>query len=325
MKNVVPAEALRGTQIGVSGDGLSLRQALFREQHTYGLMVTDSDGTITDWNPAATRIFGYSAEEVLGKTPSMFHRPDEQPALTASILASVERDGYWAGETRIVRKDGSEGITDTVVFSYLDDQGRPATIGINRDITERDQIQIALRESAERLQLITDNVAALIVYFDADQRYRFVNEAAVELLGRPRQHIIGKRVADLLDETNYLNVAPHIETALGGEEVTFERERTAPDGSQTIFQSNFLPHIDKQGRVLGCYVVSVDITEHKRAETQARKNENRLRLITDNVAANIIEVDADERYRFVNKTIEEFYGLPREEIVGERLINIHSS
>ena len=115
--------------------------------------------------------------------------------------------------------------------------------------------------------MITDNVAALIVYFDADQRYRFVNEAAVELLGRPRQHIIGKRVADLLDETNYLNVAPHIETALGGEEVTFERERTAPDGSQTTFQSNFLPHIDKQGRVLGCYVVSVDITERKRAVT----------------------------------------------------------
>lgn len=110
MKNMVPAEALGDASEGISGDGLSLRQALFREQHSYGLMVTDSDGTISDWNPAAARIFGYSAEEVLGKTPSMFHRADERPALTASILASVERDGYWAGETPIVRKDGSEGI-----------------------------------------------------------------------------------------------------------------------------------------------------------------------------------------------------------------------
>lgn len=207
MKNAAPTETGGDAANGVSGDSLSLRQALFREQQSYGLMVTASDGTITDWSLAAARIFGYQAEEVLGKTPSMFHRPDERPALTASILDSVERDGYWAGETHIVRKDGSEGITDTVVFSYLDEHGEPATIGINRDVTERNQIQSALRESAERLQLITDNVAAIIAYFDSDRRYRFVNQAAVEFLGKSREHVVGKRVADLLDQSMYHTVS----------------------------------------------------------------------------------------------------------------------
>jgi PAS domain S-box-containing protein len=234
----------------------------------------------------------------------------------------VERDGYWAGETPIVRKDGSEGVTDTVVFSYVDEQGQPATIGINRDITASKKIQNALRESAERLQLITDNVAAIIVYFDADQRYRFVNDASAALFGRAREHVIGKRVADILDEEMYRSIEPYIETALGGEEVTFERERTESDGRRLIFQSTYLPHTDENGRVLGCYVVSVDVTERKRAETEARENEERLRVITDNVAANIIEVDADERYRFVNKAIEDFYELPREEIIGKRLADI---
>lgn len=322
MKNAAPTETGGDAANGVSGDGLSLRQALFREQQSYGLMVTASDGTITDWSLAAARIFGYQAEEVLGKTPSMFHRPDERPALTASILDSVERDGYWAGETHIVRKDGSEGITDTVVFSYLDEHGEPATIGINRDVTERNQIQSALRESAERLQLITDNVAAIIAYFDSDQRYRFVNQAAVEFLGKSREHVVGKRVADLLDQSMYQKVLPHIEAALRGEEVTFEREWTAPDGNQQTYQSTYLPHVDDSGRVAGCYVVSVEITERKRAETDARENEQRLQLITDNVAGNIFYIDADQRYQFVNKGTEEIFGMAREDIIGERISDI---
>ncbi len=322
MKGGVTAKAPGDASTSVSGDGLSLRQALFREQQSYGLIVTDSDGKIIDWSPAATRIFGYSKDEVLGKTPSMFHRPDQRETLTASILSRVERDGYWAGETTIVRKDGSEAVTDTVVFSFVDEQGRPVTIGINRDITATKHIQTALRESAERLRLITDNVAAVIAYFDADQHYRFINDAALQMLGRPRDHVIGKRLADILDPDVYRSLVPYLEKALAGEQVTFERERTAPDGRRLIFQSTYLPHIDEQGRVLGCYVVSVDVTERKRAETESRENEQRLRLITDNVAATIIYFDAAERYQFVNKGTEEIYGISRDEIVGRTLLEV---
>lgn len=317
MKNLRPAKAGRDASIGVSVDSLSLRQALFREQHSYGLVVTDSDGTITDWNPAAERIYGYCKDEVLGKTPSLFHRLDEPAELIASILSTVASDGYWAGDVQIVRKDGSEGITDTVIFSYVDEQGQPATIGISRDITERDQIQHALRESAERLQLITDNVTALIVYTDADQRYRFVNQAFVELLGRPREHIIGKQVTDLLDEDAYRKIVPQIEKALGGEEVTFEREHTTPGGDLKTYQANYLPHFDEQGRVIGSYGVSMDITERKQAELELQDNERRLRLITDNMPANVIYIDREQRYQFVSKGVEELYGVPHDEIIGK--------
>ena len=316
MKNVAPT-GTRADASRASGDSLSLRQALFRDQHSFGLIAMAGDGTITDWNPAATRIFGYTADEVLGKTSAIFERPDERSPLAANILTGVERDGYWTGETHFVRKDGSEGITETVIFSYQDAQGEFATIAIHRDNTERNQIQSALRNSAARLQLITDNVDAFIVYLDVDQRYRIVNEAAVELLGKPREHIIGRRLVDILDADTYQKLAPHVEVALRGEATTFEGERTMPDGGSMPIRSNFLPHIGDDGQVQGCYLVSVDVTERVRLETTARGNEQQLRLITDNMPANIIYIDKDQRYKFVSKRVEELFGVPLEQIVGK--------
>lgn len=316
-KKATSAQVRADTLPGVSGGGLSLRQALFREQDTYGLIVTAIDGTIADWSRAAERIYGYTKEEVLGKTPSIFHMPDEPPERLANLLEAVRRDGYWSGENRIRRKDGTEGVTDTVVFSYIDEQGEPATIGISRDITESKQVQEALRETATRLQLITDNVSALIAHFDADLRYTFVNEAVARYMKRPREHIIGKRVPDMLDEDTLRQVTPYLERALDGEDVTFERDRTGLDGSPLIFQTTYFPHFDEDGGVLGLYSLSMDITERKQAELVLRDNERRLRLVTDNLPANIIYFDADMRFRFVNKGVEDHYGLSKAQIVGK--------
>ena len=61
--------------------------------------------------------------------------------------------------------------------------------------------------------------------------YGLVNKAIEDLYGRPRDHIIGKRVAEIQDARVYRMLAPHIDAALRGEQVTFEQKRTMPDGS----------------------------------------------------------------------------------------------
>ncbi len=323
MKNANPTEARGAVSNSSSGDGMSLRKALFRDQHTYGIVITDWEGKIIDWSPAAERIYGYTKDEVVGKTPQIFQPEDRTQDSIADVIAAVERDGYWAGERHIVRKNGTAGVTDTVIFSYQDENGQSLRIGINRDITKGTQIENALRESVERMRMITDNVAAVIIHFDADQCYRFVNDAAVEVLGRPREHIIGQRVTDILDKDFHAILAPYIERALSGEQVTFEGERKAPDGGCTIFQSTYLPQFDEHGQVVGCYLVSVDVTERKRVETEARENEKRLRTITDNVAATIIYFDADERYQFANKAAAEMHGRSPKDIIGRNLREVH--
>lgn len=113
------------------------RQARYFEHIFDGVVVTDLDGRIVDWNPGATRMFGYSRDEAMGQTPALFHRTDEAAGLTENMLKTMRREGRWSGEVPFRRKDGSEGIAETLVVSVGDEYGRPlAAIFVNRDITE---------------------------------------------------------------------------------------------------------------------------------------------------------------------------------------------
>ncbi|HEX9687587.1 MAG TPA: PAS domain S-box protein [Thermoanaerobaculia bacterium] len=113
------------------------RQARYLEHIFDGVIVTDLDGRIVEWNPAATRMFGYSKEEMVGKTPSVLHRPADDGELTTNMLKTMRRSGRWSGEMHFLRKDGSEGIAETLVVPVGDEFGRHlAAIFVNRDITE---------------------------------------------------------------------------------------------------------------------------------------------------------------------------------------------
>jgi PAS domain S-box-containing protein len=113
------------------------RQARTFDHIFDGVIVTDLEGKIVDWNPGAARMFGYSKEEAVGKTPEMLHPSSENGDLTAAMLRTMRKEGRWSGEMPFVRKDGSKGVADTLVVSLGDEYGRPlAAIFVNRDITE---------------------------------------------------------------------------------------------------------------------------------------------------------------------------------------------
>jgi PAS domain S-box-containing protein len=193
--------------------------------------------------------------------------PVDTPRLPNEIVAAMERDGRWSGEISFKRKDGTVGTSDTVIFAFLDENGDPATIGINRDVSERRRTQEALRETAESLRMITDNLPGHILHLDRDLRYRFVNKGIEDHYGKPREYFIGKLVNEVQEQTDNQQIAPYFERALGGAEVTFEWERTSFEGVRRNYQTTCLPQYDAAGEVIGCYVLSVDITERKRAES----------------------------------------------------------
>jgi PAS domain S-box-containing protein len=118
------------------------RQARAFEHISDGLVLMDLEGKIVDWNPGAERMFGYSKEEMVGRTPAAVAPPESRDDWTRAMLDGMRQRGRWTGEVPFVRKDGTPGIADTVVVPLSDEFGRRiAALGVSRDVTDRKNLE----------------------------------------------------------------------------------------------------------------------------------------------------------------------------------------
>lgn len=117
----------------------------------YAVASSNTEGVITSWSPGAERIFGYAAEEVLGRNASMFFRPEDQGEL-GPLLERAAREGHVAVELRNVRKDGATIWVSDDLSPVRDARG--ALVGysaIVRDVTERKRLEEELKRRMEDL------------------------------------------------------------------------------------------------------------------------------------------------------------------------------
>lgn len=125
-----------------------------------------------------------------------------------------------------------------------------------------------LRDSAERIRLITDNLPALIAYVDNQQIYQFANRQFEEWY--VIHDIAGRHLRDIAGAAAYEGILAYVEKALAGNPVTFEYSRVYPDQKLRHVQISYIPHHDPDGLVLGFFTLVQDLTERRRAEEQIR-------------------------------------------------------
>lgn len=115
------------------------------------VIVTDLAGVVTYWNEGATRVFGWTAAETVGR-PYADRFPEPVRGWVAKEIRARAREGMaWSGEYEDYRKDGTRVWIDAHVARFDDSSGRPAGIlGLSRDITERKRAEEALREADRR-------------------------------------------------------------------------------------------------------------------------------------------------------------------------------
>ncbi len=163
---------------------------------------------------------------------------------------------------------------------------------------ERRAAQERVKSSERFLRDVTDNLPAVVAYFDSNQRCLFANKAGLRMQGRTQADIGRMTMRESLPDAVYRQLAPQVAKALQGTptrtEGTYDRK-----GKEGFFECHLLPDVRDDG-VVGYYVMTFDITERKQAEMRSADSERRLRGLTDNVPALLTELDLDERVVFCN-------------------------
>ena len=105
----------------------------------YAIFMLDPDGSVTNWNLGAERIYGYPAAEIVGSHFSRFHtEKDRQGRLPQTALDTARRTGRYEGEGWRLRKDGTALWVSAIIDAIHDDAGKLVGFGkVTRDLTEK--------------------------------------------------------------------------------------------------------------------------------------------------------------------------------------------
>ena len=143
--------------------------------------------------------------------------------------------------------------------------------GVGRDLTARRLSEQALRDSVEKLRLFADNVPAMTAYWDDRLHCRFASKAFGEFYGLAAEDIIGKHVREALGDQVYREFQAHSTQVVQGHPVTYQKTRELQSGELRYLEIKLVPHIGDHGKVVGCFAVTSDITEHKLAEERIQR------------------------------------------------------
>jgi PAS domain S-box-containing protein len=243
------------------------------ERTPAGIAMADASGRYVRVNPVFLRMLGYTEEELTTKTVGDLTHPQDVEVTWRNFQELVQGRRTQADfEKRMLRRNGQVIWVRNTVARLPDAEGRLRyLIEMVEDITERQFVYDALRESEGRLQAFTNHSPALMYLKDRDARYRFVNQRFLQRFGLRREQVIGQTDEAVLSRDQLRTFsARDAEVLAGGIAVQYEETSQYVEGERFSVVSKF-PVFDANGVVVGVGGVSTDITERRAAEQALRE------------------------------------------------------
>lgn len=237
------------------------------------LIMMDDEGNISFWNTAAEKIFGYSAQEVMGKELHAFIAPARYYDAFKKVyeLFRTTGEGAMIGQTRelmAMRKGGVEFPVE-LSLAALKLKNKWHAVGIVRDITKRKQDEEKLRMSEARLQATLDNSPYMIWQKDLEGRYIACNQIFAKASGQKRpQDVLGKTDLDLWPEDLAKKYRADDNEVISTRRQKVLEELTITDGQEYWVETCKTPIVDKNGYLFGTTGFAQDITGRKQVEGQ---------------------------------------------------------
>jgi diguanylate cyclase (GGDEF)-like protein/PAS domain S-box-containing protein len=234
---------------------------------TDAIITADLNGAILNWNAGAERMYGYTAEEIVGHNLSTIV-PEER---AGELRAALER--VWRGEqieqleTVRRRRDGGLVEVSISLAPLTDAHGKViATTGITRDVSSAKQAALALRASEERYRQIVETAFEGVWIIDNNNRTTFVNRRMADMLGYAPDEMLGKPVLTFMDADAHAAFMANRDQRQKSHQPEHEFRFRRKDGSELWVLLEASADQDPAGNYLGSLAMVTDVTERRRVQ-----------------------------------------------------------
>ncbi|HTJ51488.1 MAG TPA: PAS domain S-box protein [Cyclobacteriaceae bacterium] len=298
------------------------------------IISTTPEGIITSFNAAAERMFGYSAQEMIGnRTPYILHDPEEmirQAEVVSRELNQKIDPGFdvlvaKARATRMadrhewiyVRKDGTRFPVMLSVTALWDENDvLIGYAGIASDITEQRETNEKIKQSEAHLKALVNSLDDLVIEIDSAGNYINVWTQRDEILFGPRENLIDKTIFQVLDNElsdQYKAIIERV-IATGQPEFLDYKIKKQKENRWRNAKFNFI----SPDHVLVCIR---DITEQKEDELKLIKSEQKFRTLAENIPGIIYLCNNDSTYSmlYLNSKVRDITGYTEDEFISGRM------
>src|SRR5580704_13637948 len=300
-------------------------EALLRQsQEKYASMVHSSPDAITlrslpdrrylEVNEGFTRLTGYSAEEVLGKTPGELDLWVEQQPHRAT-LHMVETQGLVQGEEFRFRTKAGEIRYGQLSAVRVAINGQPCMLSVTHDITDRKHAEAEVSQ----LALIVESSDDAIVGKSLNGKIVSWNTGAERIYGYPASEAVGQPSSILVPPGQRDELPEVLEKLKRDERIQhYETVRARKDGVRINVSVSISPVKDGEGKIVGASAIARDVTERKRVEAELQKSEAHFRSLIRDAPYGIYRVTLEGQFLDVNPALVTMLGYDSEQELMRR-------
>ncbi len=295
------------------------------DQSLQGLFIIQN-GRVVFVNPAFLQISGYTEEEILALGPweifKIIHTEDQN--LPWEQLQNIIQGEPISSslELRGVLKDGSIRWFQ-LSLAVIDFQGQQATQATIVDIHDRKVADEAIRRERDQTQMYLDMAGVLFIAVDTLGHITMVNRKATEVFGFTEEELLGKNYFDTCVPENIRDDMKETFRAIMAGEIepkTFvENAIITKDGDERLISWHSTRLFDNEDNIIGALTTGEDITERRIAEEALKKSEEQFRLLVEDTAEWVWEVNHDFKFTYSNCSVEDILGYTAGQIIGREL------
>lgn len=284
------------------------------------VFITDKDGKIEFTNHAFETIYGFSSEEMIGKTPRIIKSNLLSPEVYENFWSTLLSKNPVNGEIQNKTKDGQLITIEGSNNPILDHSGEIiGFLGIHRDVTKRKRAEDLLRESEERFRLIVDNNPDLTMVQDKDGFVTFLSHQALSVIGHDPEKFMGQTFPDYIHPEDCERAFKTMMDASTGKKIIDFEYRFFGEKGELHWLSHTVRPLIIDGKLKSVFSTVRDITERKNAEIKLCESEEEMRILVEGTPYFFFYTqDIEGNVTYISPSVKGITGYNVEDWIGQK-------